>query len=306
MASRKRSAAQMTQSAVVPTAPTGTPPAAPAFKRRFQPRTQKKKTVYRARKGTYAYARKIAEKAGPEVKHAGGLWAYSTLVNGYTSGGVYTAPTTITVGQEALEAIVQGTSQKHRIGNRIVLKDFWVTLDVHLNRDCNEPGGTTNANTGTFTRPTHIRLYLAYPKDEDSQADDLASTDFGDFYQNGADAYALSGMPPYLHMRLNTDKWRILRYWDADIIPLTTGQYAYEDTHDRYDTVFTAKANLAKYLPSILTYDDAEAQPTNGRNFYFFIDAYPLGTIIPQAGTTIGTPIEARITTVQEVTYMDP
>ena len=305
MASRKRSAAQMTQSAV-PTAPTGTPPAAPAFKRRFQPRTQKKKTVYRARKGTYAYARKIAEKAGPEVKHAGGVWAYTTLVNGYTSGGSYTAPTTITVGQEALQEIIQGPSQKQRIGNRIVLKDFWVTLDVHLTRDANDPGGTTTPSTGTWTRPTHIRLYLAYPKDEDSQADDLASTDFGDFYQNGADAYALSGHPAYQHMRINTDKWRILRQWDFDIIPLTTGQYAYEDTHDMYPTVFTAKANLAKYLPSTLTYDDAEPQPTNGRNYYFFIDAFPCGTIVPQDGTKIGVPIEARITTVQEVTYMDP
>ena len=289
-----------------PAVPYSAPPPAPAFKRRYQPRLLKKKTAAKARKGTYAYARKIVEKAGPEVKHAGGVFAYSSIVNGYTSGGVYTPPTTITVGQEALEAIVQGPSQKQRIGNRVILKDYWVKLDIHLTRDANDPGGTTTPSTGTWTRPTHIRLYLAYPKDEDSQADDLASADFGDFYQNGADAYALSGHPAYLHMRVNTDKWRILRSWDFNLIPLTSGQYAYEDTHDMYNTVFTAKANLAKYLPSTLTFDDADPAPTNGRNFFFFMDSYPLGTIVPQDGTKIGVPIEARITTVQEVTYMDP
>ncbi len=64
----------------------------------------------------------------------------------------------------------QGSGQHQRVGNRIVIKEYKLDVYINLTRDATtEPqdaGGTTTPppSTGTYTRPTHITMFLGYTK----------------------------------------------------------------------------------------------------------------------------------------------
>lgn len=266
----------------------------------------KKKKVLR--RGTPGYAMAMARKIGMEVKHAPVIEQYLYFKNAYTSGGTYSAPAVTFYGMPMLSQITQGAKQSERVGNRIVIRDYYVNVYFNLTRDATEPqadGGTTTPSTGTYTRPTHITCFLGYPKAAGKTDTVIDSAVFQEFWQSGNESRPLTGLRGDSLLPINKDTWTVYRKIHCELIPVTTGQYAYEDPKN-YPTDFKTSINLAKYLPTVVTYEDDNANPTNMRNLFMWFDAWPIGTITDQAVTTKGVPLEIRTQLTEHLSFYDP
>jgi hypothetical protein len=276
--------------------------------RRLRRRYARKKYVKKAVKGTPAYAVSLLRKMGPEVKHAPVIENYTYSRNAYTSGGTYYPPKVNIFGLPMLSQITQGPGQHQRNGNRIIISQWMLDVFINLTRDATEPqqdGGTTTPSTGTYTRPTHITLFLGTTKSSGRTDTEIASDKFQEFWQSGNESRPLTGMRGDSTLKINTDTWTIIRKIHCELIPATSGQYAYEDPKN-YPTEFRCKINLAKYMPSIINYEDDNVNPPNGKNLFVFFDMWPVGTLTDQGTTVLGTPLEVRTEFVERMQYIDP
>jgi len=276
-----------------------------------KPRTYRRKVAPRRKrlvKGTAKYAMSVARKIGMETKHAPVIESYTYCKNAYTSAGTYSAPAVKFFGLPMLSQIAQGSKQSDRIGNRIVIKEYMLDVYINLTRDATEPqadGGTTTPSTGTYTRPTHITMFLGYTKAGGKQDTEIDDSEFQEFWQSGNESRPMTGLRGDSMLKINTDTWTVLRKIHCELIPVTTGQYAYEDPKN-YPTEFRTKINLAKYMPAVITYEDDNANPTNARNLFMWFDAWPIGTITDQSVTTQGVPIEIRTQLTEHLQFLDP
>ncbi len=133
----------------------------------------------------------------------------------------------------------------------------------------------------------------------------IDTSDFQEFWQSGNESRPLTGLRGDSGLPINTDTWTILRKIHCEIIPVTTGQYAYEDPKN-YPTEFKVSINLAKYMPTVVTYEDENANPTTGKNLFMFFDAWPIGVITDQAVTTKCVPLEIRTQLTEHLALFDP
>ena len=275
---------------------------------------RRSKARAKPKRGSNLSTRRLLSVTGPETKYVATGGGSFVLTAAYYTVSILSiisavAPTVNAVGTGDLTWPIQGVKQGQRVGNRITLKRWRLTLMVDLRPSCSGGSVDTDASNG-YTRPTHVVLYMGYHRTDAPKAT-TTNIPFSQFYQDGNLSVAARGTRRYVTCgKVNTDEVTVVRKWRMNIIPTTNSGHYFQDGHDRYLPGKKIVINMLKYQPRVVIFDDDALTPTNTRNYFFWIEACTMGydTDLSYVATTIPEHSGQRLrgNFFYDVQYIDP
>lgn len=156
-------------------------------------------------------------------------------------------PTTLT--------IQQGVGQAQRIGNRIKIKNAYVSGTIFPSAY----DGTANP----LPQPTQVIMWILYDKSAPTESPDPTA----DFFQKGNTVTGMDGTLQDLYSPINTDKYRVFtkRIFKIGYAGVTgTGNYPEHEYFMNNDFKLNVnfKINITKYLIKRVKYVDTALNPT--------------------------------------------
>jgi len=151
--------------------------------------------------------------------------------------------------QYTIDQITQGTGQGNRVGNRINVTKFIVSIVY---------------SAVGIGYPTNVRTYFGRLK---FKLDPPAVNDFGALYKFGNTNVGPDNLLTDSLSAINNDRWIIQKTRNTKI---GRSQNTAAASNNDYNFSKTVKFDLTKYLGGQIQYEDAVATPTNKQGYMFF------------------------------------